>query len=53
MIHRERVPIVRATGKPLVPGETRDFRLPFDSLPDEWNQAVPQLVVAQIKFAQQ
>jgi len=53
MIHRERVPIVRATGKPLVPGETRDFRLPFDSLPDEWNQAVPHLVVAQIKFAQQ
>jgi hypothetical protein len=52
MIHRERVPIVRATGKPLASGETRDFRLPFDSLPEEWNEAVPHLVVAQIKFAQ-
>lgn len=52
MVHRERVPIVRASGKPLAPNETRSFRLPFDALPAEWNQAVPHLVVAQIKFAQ-
>jgi len=52
MIHRERVPVVRATGKPLAPNETRNFRLPFDALPDNWNQAMPHLVVAQITFAQ-
>ena len=52
MVHRERVPIVRTSGKPLAPNETRSFRLPFDSLPAEWNQAVPHLVIAQIKFAQ-
>jgi hypothetical protein len=52
MVHRERVSIVRASGKPLAPNETRSFRLPFDALPADWNQAVPHLVVAQIKFAQ-
>ena len=52
MIHRERVPVVRAGGKPLVPNETRGFRLPFDALPGNWNQAMPHLVVAQITFAQ-
>ena len=51
MVHRERVPIVRASGNPLASNETRSFRLPFDSLPSEWNQTVPHLVVAQIKFA--
>jgi hypothetical protein len=51
-IHRERVPIVQRKGKPLAPGETRDFRLPFDSLPANWNQAMPKLVIAQIQFAQ-
>jgi hypothetical protein len=51
MIHRERVPIVRSSSKPLAPNETRAFRLPFDSLPTGWNQAMPHLVVAQITFA--
>lgn len=51
-VHRERVPIVQAKGTPLKPGETRDFRLPFDSLPDAWNQAVPTMAIAQITFAQ-
>jgi hypothetical protein len=51
MVHRERVPVVRTTGKPLGPSETRDFRLPFDAIPENWNQAMPRLVVAQITFA--
>jgi hypothetical protein len=51
MIHRERVPIVKAKGPPLGPNETRTFRLPFDTLPSEWNQAMPKLVIAQIEFA--
>jgi hypothetical protein len=51
-VHRERVPVVQAKAVPLKPGETRNFRLPFDSLPDTWNQALPRMVIAQITFAQ-
>jgi hypothetical protein len=49
-LHRERLPIVRSSS-PLKPAETRSFRLPFDSLPDGWNQAMPKMVIAQIAFA--
>lgn len=51
-VYRERVPIVPPKGSPLEPGETRHFRLPFDTLPDTWNQAMPRMVIAQITFAQ-
>ena len=50
-VYRERVPVVQAKGAPLKPGETRNFRLPFDSLPDTWNQALPRMAIAQITFA--
>ncbi len=50
VIARELVPIVRARHGVLNPGESRKFRLPFDALPDEWNQVMPQLVIAQITF---
>jgi len=49
VVLRERAAIVRAsTG--LQPGEIRKFRLAFDNLPPSWNQGMPQLVIAQIKF---
>jgi hypothetical protein len=47
---RERVAIVRASKGGLAPNETKTFRLPFDNLPPGWNQALPQLVIAQIEF---
>lgn len=50
-VYREMVPIVQSKGSPLKPGEVRNFRLPFDSLPDTWNQALPRMVIAQIAFA--
>jgi len=51
LVLRERVPIVRRSGSPgLKAGETRGFRLPFDSMPSAWNQALPQLVIARIDF---
>ncbi len=50
VVLRERVPIVRARGGVLNPGETRSFRLAFDTIPESWNQALPQLVIAQIVF---
>ena len=51
VIHRERVPIVKrsALGS-LKPGENRGFRMPFDAIPSGWNQALPQLVIANIEF---
>ena len=47
---RERVAIVRARDGLLNPGETRKFRLPFDTIPDGWNQVMPRLIIAQIIF---
>lgn len=50
-VYRERVPIVHSKGEALEPNQTRAFRMPFDSLPDGWNQAMPRLAIAQINFA--
>ena len=48
-IRRELVTIAGKTG-PLRPGETKPFRLAFDNPPPGWNQAMPDLVIAQIQF---
>jgi hypothetical protein len=47
VVIRERVPIITT---PLKPGETRAFRLPFDDIPEGWNNQMPQLVIAHIQF---
>jgi hypothetical protein len=49
-IARERVFVVGGGGGPLAPGQTKSFRLPFDTIPDSWNQIMPGLVIAQIQF---
>ncbi len=48
VVLRERVPIVKSA---LKPGEARDFRLPFEGIPDSWNKTLPQLVIARISFS--
>lgn len=48
VVLRERVPIVATA---LKSGETRAFRLPFDDIPQSWNNQMPQLVIARIEFA--
>lgn len=50
-ILRARVPIVGGRTGGLRPGETKSFRLPFDEIPGSWNQAMPQLVIAGVKFS--
>ena len=50
VVLRERVAIVRIKAGGLSPGETKPFRMPFDNLAGSWNQAMPQLVIAQIQF---
>ena len=51
LVLRKRVPIVSPRMGGLKPGETKSFRLPFDELPESWNQAMPQLVIAGVKFS--
>ncbi len=51
MVLRTRVPIVSPRMGGLKPGETKSFRLPFDEVPERWNQAMPQLVIAGVKFS--
>jgi len=50
VVLRERVPIVSKKIGGLAPGEFKNFRLAFDNIPDSWNQALPQLVIAGIVF---
>jgi hypothetical protein len=33
---------------PILPGQTRDFRLIFDSLPQDWNQNYPEIRIIQV-----
>ena len=49
-IARERSVVVSGRGGPLAPGQTRSFRLAFDTIPESWNQIVPTLYIAQIQF---
>ena len=50
VLTRERVPLVRAKNGGLPAGATKDFRLPFDNLGQNWNQRMPQMVIAGIVF---
>jgi hypothetical protein len=47
---RQRVSIVSPRTAAVAPGETRSFRLPFDTVPESWNNVMPQLVIAGISF---
>ena len=48
-IRRELATVVGKLG-PLNPGDTKPFRLAFENPPPGWNQAMPDLVIAQIQF---
>jgi hypothetical protein len=50
VVLRERVPIVSPKIGAVSPGQVKSFRLPFDNIPESWNQAMPQLVMAGIEF---
>jgi hypothetical protein len=51
VVLRERVAIIGARIGTLSPGDIKNFRLAFDNIPDSWNQALPELVIAQIVFS--
>ncbi len=50
ILTRERSRIVSTKMGGLKPTETKPFRLPFDALPESWNNQMPQLVIAGIVF---
>jgi hypothetical protein len=50
VVLRDRVPIVTGKMGGVAAGQTKSFRLPFDTIPESWNQALPDLVIAQIVF---
>lgn len=49
---RERTALVGRKTGPVATGQTRQFALNFDNIPDGWNQEIPDLVIAQIQFQQ-
>ena len=50
VVLRERVPIVSTKIGAVAPDQIKPFRLPFDNVPESWNQMLPQLVMAGIEF---
>jgi len=50
VILRQRTPIVSRKAGGLDPGAQKPFRLPFDTIPESWNNVMPQLVIARIDF---
>jgi hypothetical protein len=50
VIWRERTFVVTKQTGGLAPGQSRPFRVAFDNIPESWNQAMPQPVIAAIEF---
>ncbi|MBI1956357.1 MAG: hypothetical protein HYS38_08190, partial [Acidobacteria bacterium] len=42
VVLQEDQPVLAETAAPLGPGQTRDFQLRFDRIPDSWSQQIPQ-----------
>jgi len=50
LVLRKRLPIVSERMGGLKTGDAKSFRLPFDEIPESWNHAMPQLLIAGIRF---
>jgi hypothetical protein len=50
VVLRERVYPVNARTQPLNPGESRAFRVTFEHMPAEWNQAAPTITPVYVQF---
>ena len=51
LVLRKRVPIVSQRMGGLKSGDTKSFRLPFDEISPNWNEKMPQLVIASVTFS--
>jgi hypothetical protein len=50
VVLRQRTPIMSGKAGGLAPGAQKPFRLPFDTIPESWDNVMPQLVIARIDF---
>jgi len=50
VIKREMVTLAGQRTGPLAPQSIKSFEVNFDDIPDTWNQTMPDLVIAEIKF---
>lgn len=50
VVLRERVAIAGRRMGNLAPAKSQNFRLAFDNIPESWNKAMPDLVIANIVF---
>jgi hypothetical protein len=50
VVLRERAHPVSPHTQPLKAGEAKDFRMSFEHMPAEWNQAVPSMVPVYVDF---
>ena len=51
VIKREIVTLAGGRTGPLPPQAIKTFEVNFDNIPDSWNQTMPDLVIAEIKFS--
>ena len=50
VVLRETAHAITLRAPPLKPGETRAFRVSFDHMPADWNQAAPTITVKYVGF---
>jgi hypothetical protein len=50
VVLRETAHAITLRTPPLKPGETRSFRVSFDHMPADWNQAAPTITVKYLGF---
>ena len=50
VVLRDDQEVIKARSAPLSPGETREFRLLFDRIPDSWNLQVPQFQLVTLQL---
>jgi len=48
--HQPYIDTQPVSAAPIAPGETREFRLIFDNVPENWNQNYPDIRVIEVKF---